>query len=191
MLSTFSAFSQTVTNTITLDGSASFDPDGTIVSYSWKQISGPAASVIANAQSVKTAVTYTVSGVYSYELTVTDNDGAIGKDTVTETVNKGNIIPKANAGQNQTIRLPASTAMLQGSGQGTDVKWTQIDGPKKTTIKTPTAWVSKVEGLDQKGSYTYKLAVDNTAYDFTSVTVDKAKFNLFNFLFGWLFNLIA
>jgi len=41
------------TDGITLDGSASNDPDGTISEWLWKKISGPASSKIYNGQSVK------------------------------------------------------------------------------------------------------------------------------------------
>lgn len=59
------------------DGRASYDPDGTIVSYSWNYGDEYYGS--------GSAVTHTYSnlGNYTATLTVTDNGGAIGSQTKT------------------------------------------------------------------------------------------------------------
>lgn len=97
-------FSQTTSTT--LDGSASFDPDGTISSYSWRQISGPNSSVITKNTDVKPVVTNLIAGTYSFQLTVTDNKGATGLDTVNVFVSAQNKAPHADAGPDQTIQIP-------------------------------------------------------------------------------------
>ncbi|MEP7254700.1 MAG: T9SS type A sorting domain-containing protein, partial [Ferruginibacter sp.] len=80
---------QTITlpvNSATLTGIGS-DPDGSIVAYTWKQLSGPSNNVLF---SLNTAITYAnnlVVGTYEFELTVTDNLGASDKDTVKVIVN--------------------------------------------------------------------------------------------------------
>jgi len=81
---------QTITwpvHTIILDGTFSYDPDGTIVAYQWKQASGTGPSNIYNFRAATTIVRDLVKGQYGFELTVTDNDGLLGKDTVYVTVN--------------------------------------------------------------------------------------------------------
>lgn len=107
----FCGFSQTVATEVTLSGSGS-DADGSIVAYQWKQLSGPGTPVIVAPSSAVTKVTgYEVPGIYTYEFTVTDNKGAIGKATVQVTVlAAANIPPVANAGGNLTIQLPQKTA---------------------------------------------------------------------------------
>lgn len=65
--------------TRTLDGSKSFDPDGWIASWKWRQISG-AKAVIANDTVKITAVRITGDAVF--ELTGIDNNGAVGKRTI-------------------------------------------------------------------------------------------------------------
>jgi len=75
------------TNSVTLDGSCSTDPDNNIVSLSWSKISGPPAFSIVNANAVQTPVNNLVEGVYLFELKVTDAAGAFDKDTVQITVN--------------------------------------------------------------------------------------------------------
>jgi hypothetical protein len=68
--------------TATLNGFGSADADGTIVSYSWKQIGGYNVT-IADATAGSTLVSGLQQvGKYYFELTVTDNKGATGKDTV-------------------------------------------------------------------------------------------------------------
>ena len=64
------------------------------------QISGPSTSIIASAASASTAVTTLVQGVYKFQLTVTDNLGATGLDTVQVTVNAAGstLLPAVNPG---------------------------------------------------------------------------------------------
>ena len=64
-------------DTVVFDASASYDPDGFIVSYSWDfgdgNITTVAASVIEHE--------YALYGNYTVTLTVTDNDGLVGTQT--------------------------------------------------------------------------------------------------------------
>jgi calcineurin-like phosphoesterase family protein/K319-like protein/purple acid phosphatase-like protein len=82
---------------VTLNGSTSSDPDGTIASYVWKE----GATQIATGATP--AVTLAV-GSHTITLTVTDNLGATATDTMVATVNAaGNQSPVANAGVDQTV----------------------------------------------------------------------------------------
>lgn len=67
---------------ITLDGSSSFDNDGTITSSVWSQISGPGQAVISDPNLLITTVSGLTDGVYNFRLKVTDNMGAVGYDTL-------------------------------------------------------------------------------------------------------------
>jgi len=67
--------------TVLFDGSASSDPDGTIVSYAWDFGDGSPPTAGASVSHV-----YTVPGIYTVTLTVTDNDGATATDTSIVTV---------------------------------------------------------------------------------------------------------
>jgi hypothetical protein len=74
----------TITSSL-LDGSKSFDPDGTIVSYAWKLIASPAganATILTPAGITTTVNGLTVEGDYIFELTITDNNGENSKATV-------------------------------------------------------------------------------------------------------------
>ncbi len=155
------------TNTVTLTGSGT-DPDGTVVAYLWTKVSGPAAGTITNPNTAGTTVTGLVQGTYSFELRVTDNAGAFGRDTMQVTVNaSSNIPPTANAGPNQTITLPANTVTLTGSGtdpDGTVVAylWTKVAGPVAGTITNPNTAGTTVTGLVQ-GTYSFELRVTDNA----------------------------
>jgi hypothetical protein len=74
-------------NTVTLNGSGSFDPDNNIATFSWTKVSGPSSFTIADPTVVQTQAPDLVEGVYQFQLQVTDAAGLIDKDTVQVTVN--------------------------------------------------------------------------------------------------------
>ena len=127
-----------------------------------------------------------VQGVYRFELRVTDNNGATGRDTVQVTVNAAvppvNQAPTANAGLDANITLPTNTSALSGSGTDTDgsitaYQWTKITGPLAGNVTTPTAAVTSATGLVE-GVYRFELRVtDNngaTDRDTMQITVNPA-----------------
>jgi len=67
------------TEDVTLDGSASSDADGTIVSYEWEEASVPLATGVGPTVTLDVAV-------HTIDLTVTDDDTATDSDTVVITV---------------------------------------------------------------------------------------------------------
>jgi hypothetical protein len=166
-------------NTATLDGSASSDPDGQIVSWSWTKISGPAGGDISTASQSITTVINLVAGTYTYQLTVTDNAGASNSATVTVTVLPPvapNKPPVANAGSNIRIQLPVNTATLDGSastdpdGQIVSWSWTKLSGPAGGDISTASQSITTVINL-AAGTYTYQLTVTDNAGASNSATV--------------------
>lgn len=82
---------------VLLDGSASLDSDGSLVSYEWSL----GGSVLANGQ-MPTVSNLSV-GSHAIMLTVTDDRGASNSDNVTITVNAYNPPPSADAGYDQQI----------------------------------------------------------------------------------------
>ena len=155
------------TNSVNLLAVAN-DPDGTITGVLWNRVSGPTTFSITSATQLATSLTNLVQGVYLFQVRVTDNSGATARDTIQITVNPpANLPPVANAGPNQTITLPTSTATLAGSGtdpDGTIVShtWSFISGATTATVTTPSSYTSGVTGMSVAGSYTFELlVVDN------------------------------
>lgn len=170
------------TSTTTLNGTGSSDPDGTITAYLWTKLSGPAGGTITSSTSATTGITALAQGVYIYQLRVMDNSGDTATDAIQVTVNPAPIAPTANAGPDQSITLPTSTATLTGSGTDPDgtiaaYLWTKISGPTGGAITSPTNATTGVTGLTA-GTYIYQLRLtDNsgdTATDAMQMTVNAA-----------------
>ena len=163
------------TNAVTLNGSGT-DADGTISSYKWNKITGPAQFMVVSSTLAQTAVNGLVQGVYTFELVVTDNSGSLGKDTVQVSVLSAvNIAPKAIAGVDQTITLPTNAVTLNGSATDADgaissYKWNKITGPAQFTVVSSTLAQTAVNGLVQ-GVYTFELVVTDNNGSFGTDTV--------------------
>jgi chitodextrinase len=177
-------------NTVSLAGSGA-DKDGTIASYLWRKTSGPSAFNIVNSSSPVTDVSGLVQGVYTFELKVTDDGGAVGRDTVQIYVNKDvaknlspNLNPVANAGNDTTVVSPVDYVILNGSGIDSDGNisayvWRQLSGPSQGSILSNQEAVTKVGNL-KEGTYEFELTVtDNQGAkgkDTVKITVALGRF---------------
>jgi YD repeat-containing protein len=81
--------------TAVLDGSNSSDSDGTIVSYQWQKLSGIPVSLQNATTATASFVTNGLVGgeLLTFELTVTDNNGAIATDQIALTIVSDTIAP--------------------------------------------------------------------------------------------------
>jgi len=97
---------------VILNGSASYDSDGSIAAYLWKEG--------VNTLGTGSSLNYSTNliGAHIVELTVTDNEGLTHTDTTTVTV-VGNSSPLANAGADRSVRVGESVT-LHGVGNDGD-----------------------------------------------------------------------
>jgi uncharacterized protein YhjY with autotransporter beta-barrel domain len=108
---------------VTLNGSASADPDGTIASYVWRNAANQQVATGA------TPVVRLTDGQQTLTLTVTDNSGATATDTVNirVTAPAANQLPVAQAGANRIVadtdNQAGETVTLDGT-QSTDADGT-------------------------------------------------------------------
>jgi hypothetical protein len=149
-------------SSVTLTGSGTAVSPATISSYAWTKVSGPNTPTITSASAATTTVTGLITGLYVFRLMVTDNNGLTGTDDIQVTVLSAN--PSANAGADQVITLPTTTATLSGSGTGvngatiSNYAWVKSSGPAGDTLTSPASATTTVTGL-QQGTYVYTLTV--------------------------------
>ncbi|MCX5852538.1 MAG: PKD domain-containing protein, partial [Deltaproteobacteria bacterium] len=175
---------------VTLDGSGSTDSDGTIASYLWTKMAGPAVTL-----SDPTAMnpTFTSPSVgaggasLTFQLTVTDNGELQNTDTCVVNVSKVNVPPVADAGPNQTVDEEV-VVTLNGSGStdpdGTIAswQWTQTGGPAVTlsdsSAMSPT-FTSPTVGVEGE-ALTFELTVtdDGELQDTDTCIVNVSYVNL-------------
>ncbi|NQZ10680.1 MAG: hypothetical protein HRT35_26310 [Algicola sp.] len=118
---------------VTLAGSGT-DTDGNIATFSWAQTAGTAVTLTGADTPTPsfTALDINADMLMTFQLTVTDNEGATAVDDVNVNVNHINLNPVANAGADQNI-LDLSDVTLSGSGSDEDgsivsYQWSQLTG---------------------------------------------------------------
>jgi hypothetical protein len=130
---------------VTLSGSGT-DSDGNVVRYKWAQIAGSSVSLSRTGFWSSTWTRFetpasTAAQTFTFQLTVTDNNGATSTDTVDVTINSGvNTAPTANAGPDQSVNVQ-TVVTLSGSGTDSDgsvvrYKWAQIAGRSVSLSRT-------------------------------------------------------
>ncbi|HEV2355046.1 MAG TPA: hypothetical protein VGR89_12435, partial [Puia sp.] len=142
-------------------------------------------SIIASPSTTSTSVTGLDSGAHKYQMGAFDQYKLASSAIVTVTAGTSSPpppVPVANAGPDQTITLPTSSATLTGSGTETGGKivsytWTQAAG-NPATIVNPAAATTNVTNLDSAGIYTFVLTVTDSlrakASDTANIVVNPA-----------------
>jgi PKD repeat protein len=151
-------YSGTAGSPVTFDGTASTDPDGSIVSYDWNFGDG----TIAMDAGATPSHTYGSNGSFTVMLTVTDNAGVSASDSTT--ANIGNVsneppVADANGPYSGTVGSPVS---FDGGGSSdpdgsiTAYQWNFGDGSTGTGVNPDHAY-------NTDGSFTVTLMVTDNA----------------------------
>lgn len=160
---------------LTMDGSGSSDPDGTIVDYAW-DCTDDGVDDGNSSSPTGVSCTYASPGTYTARLTVTDDIGDTG--TATTTVSVTNAPPTADPGGPYTVNQGAALPLI-GTGSsdsdGTITTW-QWDCTNDGTVDvTASSGIGNACTYAEVGTYTLALTVtDNfgaTDTDTTGVTV--------------------
>jgi len=126
---------------VTLNGSASADPDGTIESYQWSQTEGASVELSSVTQPVVTFTAPSSSDSLSFTLTVTDNEGATSSATVYV----------------KTVQGVANTVFFSEWAEGTSYnKYIEIYNGTGEEIDLSTYKISSCSnGCDTEGEWDY------------------------------------
>ena len=172
--------------TVTLNGSNSDDPDGTITSFQWEQVSGKNQVDLKPPDGEETTFTAPAvdaeGDVMTFRLTVKDNDGLVNSDTVSVTVYLPEA-PVADAGPDQSV-TEGRAVTLDGSNSydpnGTNIaaQWEQLTGSTQVDLNTSTDLETTftAPAVDANGDeLTFKLTINDgdglTSEDEVKVTI--------------------
>ena len=168
---------------VTLNGSASSDPEGENLTYAWTQASGTPMVTLTDADTATPTFTapenLLADAVLVFSLIVNDGVSDSQAATVTITTTAGqNDPPTADAGVDQTVAEGASVT-LNGSGNDPEnatliYAWTQTSGTPTVTLTdadTATPTFTAPENLLANAVLVFSLIVNDGVSDSQAATV--------------------
>lgn len=157
---------------VTLDGSASQDPDGALLSYAWSFTARPAgsAATLSDVSAVMPSFTADRSGTYVLQLIVGDGELLSAPDTVT--ISTLNVKPVANAGPDQTNVLVGDTVSLDG-GASIDADFDPLTYIWSFTARP----AGSVATLNDAGTVSPSFVVDGAGTYLVQLIVNDGKEN--------------
>ncbi|MCB1967469.1 MAG: hypothetical protein KDI64_15935, partial [Candidatus Accumulibacter sp.] len=162
---------------VILDGSASHDPEGAILSYSWSLTGKPAGSnaALASSSGLSPSFSTDLPGDYIVQLIV--NDGALPSAPDTVTISTANSRPVADAGPPQNVAA-GTRVQLDGSashdadGDALVFAWSLTTVPLGSNAVLSAASAVKPSFTpDIAGTYVAQLIVNDGQLDSLPVTV--------------------
>ena len=164
---------------VTLDGSASSDSDGDMLTYEWTLSSKPNSSLATLSNSTLSSPNFTpdLDGTYTFELVVSDGENSSNPDTVTIVSSTANSAPTADAGPGQNVEV-GNTVQLDGTasadadGDPLTYSWSLVSKPALSNATLSNANTSTPTFVpDQDGDYVAQLIVNDAITDSNPDTV--------------------
>ena len=171
---------------VRLDATSSYDPDGFISTYNWRQVGGPGTATVVCPTCPDPVVYMGSTGTYALELEVVDNIGARTKDTVYITemnavapvdflyfkgknIGKNNILQWATANEFDNLGFEVqrsangkdyiTIAFIKGAGTATqtsEYNYTDQDAPQQMSY-----YRLKQVDIDQQFKYSRVVNINN------------------------------
>ncbi len=163
--------------TVTLDGSASTDTDGTITGYQWTQTAGPTVTLTNANTAVATFTAPAAPATLTFQLEVTDNDSSTGTDTIQVRVNAP---PTASAGPDQSVNEQSTVNLTAVGSSDVDgsiagYSWTQTAGTavviNNPTTATPSFTAPSVSLAGETLTFEVEVTDDDGATDTDTVDI--------------------
>lgn len=154
-------------SSVTLNGSASQDPDGDLITYNWTVVSRPAGSraELAGGTTPRPVLVPDVSGLYVIGLVVSDGQLASPQATVSVTSGAANVAPVADAGPAQsavvgTVVILDGAASTDANGDLLRYTWAVVSKPASSSISLRNTATPRTDFTpDLPGDYVFSLVV--------------------------------
>ncbi len=129
---------------VSFDGSASVNPNGTIVSYEWEEVSDERDANDLLSNNISFSKNDFTAGTHTITLTITDNSGETSTDTMILTVTgSSNETPQANAGADQMIQEGTVVSFSGTASSDSDGSIVSYEWKESTTTLSTNSTFSK------------------------------------------------
>ena len=154
---------------VSMDGSASKDPDGGTLTFKWTLIGKPvgSAATLTNSSYPNPKFTADLAGNYVLSLVVNDGKKDSAVTSVSVTATTANAAPVANAGSNQNVTIGATvtldgTASSDANNDSLTYKWTLQSKPSNSSAAMSSLTSAKPTfKADLAGAYVATLVVSD------------------------------
>lgn len=144
---------------ITLDASASYDPEGDAITYQWTQVSGPSVS-LSGMNTARATFTAVEGQSYGFRVVVRDPQNMQGVDTVTVTTGVTQPV--------QIVRFQANPDRIR-SGETSTLDWQVLNAESVTITNLGTVDANGQRAVTPTQTTSYRLTARNPRGEVSAV----------------------